>query len=230
MTIRLYELAAAEDDRRFSPYCWRIRFALRHKQLDFETVGCRFADKDVIAFSGQERVPVLVDGDTVVSDSWAIACYLEQTYPDRPSLFGGPVGQALSRFYADWTDTSVHGVLIQLLATDIHANLHDKDKAYFRTSREKNFGMTLEEFCSDPNRALQELKRILTPLRRTLRNQAYLGGDAPLYADFAVMGAFMWARSMSSLSLLEEDDPIALWQTRLLARLDEGSMGLRAYR
>ena len=101
MTIKLYELAGAEDNRRFSPYCWRIRFALEHKQLEFETVACRFTDKHVIAFSGQDKVPVLVDGDEIVSDSWAIACYLEQTYPDRPSLFGGPAGQALSRFYVD---------------------------------------------------------------------------------------------------------------------------------
>ncbi|MBD0390319.1 MAG: glutathione S-transferase family protein, partial [Nostoc sp. C3-bin3] len=26
--IRLYDLAGAEDDRRFSPNCWRVRLAL----------------------------------------------------------------------------------------------------------------------------------------------------------------------------------------------------------
>jgi hypothetical protein len=56
MTIKLYELAGAEDNRRFSPSCWRIRFVLGHKQLEFETVACRFTDKDVIAFFGQDKV------------------------------------------------------------------------------------------------------------------------------------------------------------------------------
>jgi glutathione S-transferase len=229
MTIKLYELAGAEDDRRFSPYCWRIRFALEHKQLEFETVACRFTDKDAIAFSGQDKVPVLVDGDVVVSDSWAIACYLERTYPDRPSLFGGPAGQALSRFYVDWADMALHGALIRLLASDIHAHLHEKDKGYFRESREKRFGATLEEFCSDSARALQELKRILAPLRRTLQSQPYLGGDAPLSADYTVMGAFMWARSVSQVVLLEPDDPVVLWRSRLLDRLGEEASRLKAY-
>jgi hypothetical protein len=98
MTIKLYELAGAEDNRRFSPYCWRIRFALEHKQLEFETVACRFTDNNVIAFSGQNKVPVLVDGNEVVSDSWAIACHLEQTYPDRPSLSADRLGTPCHAF------------------------------------------------------------------------------------------------------------------------------------
>jgi glutathione S-transferase len=31
MAIQLYDLAGAEDDRRFSPYCWRVKMALQHK-------------------------------------------------------------------------------------------------------------------------------------------------------------------------------------------------------
>jgi len=38
------------------------------------------------------QVPIIQDGDKVVKDSFAIAQYLERTYPDRPSLFGGPGG------------------------------------------------------------------------------------------------------------------------------------------
>ncbi|NBJ13131.1 glutathione S-transferase N-terminal domain-containing protein [Microvirga arsenatis] len=126
MTIELYELAGAEDDRPFSLYCWRIRFALEHKQLDFEPMGCRFTDKDVIAFSGQDQVTVLVDTGYVISASWAVACYLEQAYPDRPSLVGRSAEQPLSRFCVDWTDTVLHGTLIRLLASDIYAHLHEK--------------------------------------------------------------------------------------------------------
>ena len=68
MARTLYDLAAADDKRRFSPYCWRIKMALAHKELEVETVPWRFTEKDVIAFSGQRRVPVLVDGDKVVAD------------------------------------------------------------------------------------------------------------------------------------------------------------------
>lgn len=229
MSIKLYELAGAEEDRRFSPYCWRIRFALAHKRLDFEAVPCRFTEKDRIAFSGQEKVPVLIDGDEVVSDSWNIACHLERAYPDRPSLFGGEAGQALTRFYVDWTDRVLHNALIRLLATHIHAHVHEMDKAYFRRTREQRFGTTLEEFCSDRERSLKELNRVLEPLRGTLRHQPYLGGRDPLYADYVLAGAFMWARALSPTKLLEGDDPVAQWRDRLIQRLDEDSLRLRAY-
>ena len=35
MTIELYDLVG-RDERMFSPYCWRIRMALEHKQLKYK--------------------------------------------------------------------------------------------------------------------------------------------------------------------------------------------------
>lgn len=71
MRLQLYDLAGAEPERRFSPFCWRTKLALMHKGLPFETIPWRFTDKDVIAFSAQGRVPVLRDDDHVVFDSCA---------------------------------------------------------------------------------------------------------------------------------------------------------------
>ncbi len=62
--MKLYDLAGADNDLRFSPNCWRIKMALEHKGLVAETVPWHFVEKDAIAFSGQKAVPVLVDGDT----------------------------------------------------------------------------------------------------------------------------------------------------------------------
>ena len=87
MTTTVYELDGI-DDVRFSPFCWRTLMALKHKGFhDIERVPVSFRDSSPIAFSNQERIPVLVDGDHWVSDSWDIACYLEDTYPGRPALF-----------------------------------------------------------------------------------------------------------------------------------------------
>ena len=36
-----------------------------------------------------KTVPILRDGDQLISDSFKIALYLEDAYPDHPSLFGG---------------------------------------------------------------------------------------------------------------------------------------------
>ena len=93
MATTVYELDGI-DDVRFSPFCWRTLLALKHKGFhDFGRVPVSFRDRSPIAFSNQERIPVLVDGDHWVSDSWDIACYLEDAYPERPTLFGGGMGR-----------------------------------------------------------------------------------------------------------------------------------------
>src|SRR5882757_2122761 len=135
MTIRLYDLAAADPDRRFSPYCWRTRLALAHKALPVETIPWRFTEKDVIAPSGSPLVPVIVDGDRWVADSWTIANYLEDTFPDRPSLFGGAAARQLSRFYSCFADTLV-AAIFPFVVLDILRQVHEKDREYFRQSRE----------------------------------------------------------------------------------------------
>jgi len=73
--------------------------ALAHKGFEVEAIPWRFSDKPLIAQYQWGRVPVLVDDGRGVVDSWAIANYLEDRYPDRPSLFGGDAGRALARFY-----------------------------------------------------------------------------------------------------------------------------------
>jgi glutathione S-transferase len=114
MGMELYELVG-QNDHRFSPYAWRSRLALAHKGLEAAFVPCRLTDKDKIAFSKQERVPVLKDGDTVVPDSWAIACYLEDRYPDRPSLFGGPVGRGVARVVNAAADSQLIPAMARLI-------------------------------------------------------------------------------------------------------------------
>src|SRR4029450_6536124 len=98
----LYDLAGEDPDCRFSPFCWRSRLALAHKGLDVDAAPWRFTEVERLQFSGQSKVPVLVDGERVVADSWAIACWLEDRYPDRPSLFDGESGRAVSRFLNNW--------------------------------------------------------------------------------------------------------------------------------
>jgi len=80
-----------------------------------------------------------------VHDSTAIADYLEERYADRPSLFGGETGRALTRFVLNWTDTVVLNNLIRLVLVDIHGHLDPADQEYFRQDREKRFGATLED-------------------------------------------------------------------------------------
>ncbi|HYL34128.1 MAG TPA: glutathione S-transferase family protein [Stellaceae bacterium] len=214
--LKLFDLAGADDNVRFSPYCWRVKLALTHKRLPVETIPWRFTEKDRIAQSGQGRVPVLVDGDKWIADSWTIAEYLEDTYPDRPSLFGGGAGRALSRFYVGWADTILQPAMARLIVRDILDRLHAKDRAYFRQSREERYGKTLEEVVADREKSLPAFRAKLAPLRTVFHAQPFLGGAVPLHADYIVFGSFQWARATSAFELLASDDVVHAWRERML--------------
>lgn len=142
----LYELSA-KADRRFSPFCWKARMALAHKGLTPDYVPVGFTDKKTIAFSGQDRVPVLLDKGVTVSDSWSIACYLEDSYPSRPSLFGSESGRSLTRFVDLWATRAMFPVLVRLVLCDLVDHLDAEDEAYIRQTREKQLGVTFEQLA-----------------------------------------------------------------------------------
>jgi glutathione S-transferase len=216
MAITLYDLAGAEADRRFSPFCWRARMALAHKALDVETVPWRFTEKDKLPQPNAGRVPVIVDGGKVVHDSTAIADYLETRYPNRPTLFGGDSGRALTSFVQNWTETVLQPALVGLVVLDIWRHAAPQDQAYFRQLREERFGTSLENVVKDRQQRLPAFRDSLAPLRRTLERQKFLCGEAPAYPDYVVFGAFQWARAISDFALVAADDPVAAWRGRML--------------
>lgn len=216
MTLELFELVGTDDDRPFSPYCWRTRMALAHKGLEATTIPWRFTEKDAIGKYHSEKVPVLLDGGRAVGDSWAIANYLEDNYPDRPSLFGGEGGRGMARMLNWWGDTVVLGGMFPFLAADIHSHLLPADQAYFRQSREARLGKSLEDAASTRDRDVVAFRKSLDPMRLTLKSQPFIGGSAPNYADYIVFGPFQWARAISPFQLLLPSDAVHAWRDRML--------------
>lgn len=216
MALQLFELVGTDEDRPFSPFCWRTRMALAHKGLDITSIPWRFTEREAITRHKSEKVPVLIDGEHTVSDSWAIANYLEDTCPDRPSLFGGEGGRAMGRMINWWGDTVVIGGIFPFIVADIHSHLRPVDQAYFRQSREARFGKTLEEVASTRDKGVETFRRSLDPMRLTLKTQPFLGGTAPNYADYIVFGGFQWARAISHFQLLMPDDLVYVWREKML--------------
>lgn len=216
MTIELFDLAGADPGVRFSPYCWRIRMALAHKGLDVHTIPWRFVEKQAIAASGQGAVPVIRDRDRTVHDSWAIALYLDEAYPDRPKLFSGSQARGLSNILRFWTQSALHPVILKTIVNDLFAALDPGDKAYFRSSREERFGMPLEKFAFSPESGAAVLEKALGPFRAALDSQDFVCGSKPAYADYIVFGAFMWACAVSPIALLDGKDPVHAWRERML--------------
>lgn len=219
MSLKVYELAAADPAIRFSPHCWRTRMAIAHKGLEVDYLPWRFTEKERIQASGQGLVPVLVDGEAWVADSGTIADHLDRHYPDRP-LFACPQSRAHARFLETWVSRVLHPQILRQIIGDLFTLIDAGDKAYFRESRETRFGTTIEALAEGADAALPALKASLDPLRATLEAQPFFGGEASSYADYAVFGAFQWARVSSPKKLLEAGDPITAWRERMLDAFD----------
>lgn len=220
MTIKLYDLLG-DDDRRYSQYCWRAKLALKHKGLDFELIPLILTDKEAIAFAGASSVPVMVDGDVVKTDSWDIATYLDEAYPDAPSLLGGAVGAGVTRVINSWSDRAVNVALGPLIARDILDATHPDDRAYLRESLEKLYKKTLEEVQEGREDRVKGLYRTLDPIRTAFRKgQDFISGESPAYADYVVFSQFQWARVVSPFKLLDNDDPVFAWRERMLDLYD----------
>lgn len=229
MSLVLYERLCA-DGRRPSPFCWRARLALAHKGLTPDILALKFIEGDKVAFSGQTKVPVLVDDNSVIADSWAIACYLEDNYPEAPTLFDGPGGRALSRLVNHWVDHGLQKALAPILAPYLLAAVHPDDRSYYRRTREAKFGVTMEQLAVRRPALLEALSPVLEPLRQRLAETPFLCGERPAYADYLVFGEFQMARSVCDVDLLDPDEAaLRSWRTCMLDLFDGLARSVTAY-
>ena len=189
---------------------------MAHKGLASTSKLIRFTQKDNIAHSGSPTVPVIDDGDQTISDSFNIALYLDERYPDAPSLLGSEIARGQAKFIETWANTQILGPIFRIIIMDVFNGLDETDQAYFRQTREQRFGMTLEQFEKDDDEQRAVLAQALTPVRMMLAAQPFLSGEQPAYADYILMGCFMLARCGSSRKILNDDDAINGWLERML--------------
>ncbi len=221
MPIKLYELVGKDPARPFSPHCWKARMALEHKKLDYEAIPVGFTQIKEIENGGQNIVPVIRHGDKLISDSFNIALYLRDAYPDRgPGLFNGAGSIPVTRFVESWTQSQLHPWIVRWSALDICNMLGKEDQDYFRTKREALFGVTLEELVAGREERLPQFNQLLVPLRNLLKNQDFIGGKDAMFADYIPFGAFQWLRICSGVQMLEKDDLVTQWFERMLDLFD----------
>ncbi len=216
MTRKLYALCGTDRTRPFSPHVWKTKLSLAHKGLGFDVVPVGFTEIPKLEQGATKIVPLLRDGEKLVSDSFDIALYLEEGYPDRPTLFGGEGGKALARFVEGWSQMTLHPAIGRIAIMDIHDGLDPVDQAYFRQSREKRFGKSLEATAEAGRVDLETFSAKLEPLRHMLKFQPFIGGDRPLFADYIAFGALQWARIVSPHHLLATGDVVSDWFERCL--------------
>jgi glutathione S-transferase len=163
-----------------------------------------------------ERVPVIVDDGEWVLDSWVIAEYLDEKYPDRPMLFEGPTQKNLMKFLDNWLWATAIGPWFRCYILDYHDLSLPQDRDYVRWSREQWFlgGQKLEDVQAGREDRLPLVSPTLEPLRKILNETKWLGGDTPNFADYSALAVFLWTASVARTPPLVEDDPLRDWLDR----------------
>ena len=218
MTIKLYDLCAADRDVRFSPYCWIVKFALLHKGLDFEIEPLNFIEKQKYPDPDYGKLPILVDDGEVICDSPVIVAHLEKKYPARP-LVATDGERAFANFLTAWLGASVYPSLAPITFVQVHKILDDETKKYFRETREKRFGKTLEEVGSDPAAGAQ-LEKAFGVLGAALGSRQFLGGASANLCDYIAVSPLIWRRIVTPEPACNLPAPVDAWMVRMLDLFD----------
>ena len=215
-TITLYDLQL-ESGCTISPFVWRAKYAVRHKGFELDIVPGGFTGILDRTGGRSERCPVIVDNGEWVLDSWKIAEYLDEKYPDRgPPLFEGESMKALTKFIDAWTWRTAVGPWFRCYIQDYHDLSVPQDREYVRWSRQDWFlgGQKLEHVQAGREDRLPLVPPQLEPLRVLLRETPWLGGDQPNFADFCALSSFLWCASVATTPPLTDDDPLRDWLDR----------------
>ncbi|KAJ3733260.1 hypothetical protein DFJ43DRAFT_995758 [Lentinula guzmanii] len=216
MTIILYDFPAKRNEHTaWNPNVWKARYSLVYKSLPYRTVLVEFPDlehtmRELGAAPTETKpdgspkytLPVIHDTATnaVVSDSVAIAQYLDETYPSPPLFPNGT-----HAFHASFNDLFPARIepMLQFLLPSIASVLNPRSEEYFRHTRKEMFGMDLTELypakgSEKRDTEWRKFEEGFGMLDKAMRKTDILimGGNAPCFADFTVAG---WLRSFRTV-------------------------------
>ncbi len=208
--VILFDLATRSDSRP-SPFCWRAKLALAHKELPFESRATLYSEISTLGDGSFKTLPVINDGGAWAGGSFNIAVDLESRYPDGPTLFPHDPRQRFAEFLESWVDLTLHPQIFPVVALRIWEQLPSSEQDYFRRTREQRLGTSLEDAHLLGVTKLPAVRASFDPMRRILARRPFLAGDGPAYADYIVYGALKWYWLSMGGGLVEAGDPIAAW-------------------
>ena len=167
-TIKLYDAPP-------SPNCQRVRVVLGEKKLPYETIRVDLGKKDqkkpeFLKLNPRGKVPLMIDGETVLYESRIINEYLEEKYPEPPLMPKAAAQRAKIRLLMDYALTEL-----------IPPNQRMREQ------------MIKDEKERDPaviESAKRELIEMLGTFETELGDQPYLAGEFSLL-DASVIPRFL---------------------------------------
>jgi glutathione S-transferase len=191
--MKLYELAPTRSIR--------ARWALQELDIPFESVVVKLNEgagqtPEYLAINPAGKVPALVDGDFVLTESVAIVIYLAEKYPQKGLL---PTDLKLRTQLNRW---------MLFVVTELEQPLWRIAKNSFLYPEEKRQ-------ASDIELAKEDFRTMAQVLEKYLRGREYLVGDRVSVGDFVTAYTLDWG---NEVGLLDQCPTLLAYMKRMYDR------------
>jgi glutathione S-transferase len=179
----------------------RALWTLRELDLEFELVNVDLTKgehrrPEFLAVNPAGKVPVLVDGDLVLTESVAIALYLAEKYPDKGLLPAGLQPRADVNKWLLFTATELEQPLWRIAR---HTALYPKEK----------------RLAEEIPLARQDFLDMAAVMEKHMASRTFVVGEGVTVADFVAAYTLDWA---NEVKLIDDLPHLRAYMERMYAR------------
>ncbi|XXX81240.1 glutathione S-transferase family protein [Sorangium sp. So ce134] len=193
MTMKLYEFAPTRSIR--------ARWTLQELGVDFEAIPVNLKAgehrrPEFLAINPAGKLPALVDGDLVLTESVAIVLYLAEKYPDK-GLLPADLGERAQVYrWLLFATTELEQPLWRIAR---HTSLYPDDK----------------RLPAEVALARQDFKAMAEVLEKHMQQRQFIVGDRVTVADFVAAYTLDWA---NEIHLLDGFPQLSAYMKRMYDR------------
>jgi glutathione S-transferase len=189
--MKLYEFAFTRSIR--------ARWVLQELGVDFEPISVNlFAGEgsrpEFLKLNPAAKIPVLVDGDLVLTESAAIVLYLAEKY--RKFLPTNARGRAEVNRWLLFTVTEL-------------------EQPLWRIAKNKNLYPQEQRLAADIPLASEDFRRMAAVAEKHMQGRTFVVGDDVTVADFVLAYTLDWA---NEVKLLDRCQQLVAYMERMYAR------------
>ncbi|KAF8014379.1 hypothetical protein BT93_H0271 [Corymbia citriodora subsp. variegata] len=165
-----------------SPFVRRVEWALKLKGIAYDYIEEDILNKSPLLLRlnpVHQKVPVLVHGGRVVSESLLILEYIDETWKQSPLLPRDPYDRAMARFWASVAEGKVL----------------------------ENAWIALNSEGEEKERAVQLATEALGHIEGVIKGKAFFGGEGIGYLDLAIGWVSHWLPVWDEVGSMKIFDP-----------------------
>ncbi|SJL13873.1 uncharacterized protein ARMOST_17322 [Armillaria ostoyae] len=218
VSLTLYDIPSTLPSKAWSPNIYKVRYVLNYKGLPHRTewvefphieelykrLGAKASATKPDGVTPHYTLPLLHDHSTgaLVSDSAAIARYLDKTYPETPTV----IPKGTDTFHYAFNEALLSHIRVaafwRLTLAKANSIMNPVSEEYCRRTREASLleGMRLEDAVPKGEEREREWAKLEEAFGKVDawygKEDMYVMGDVVSYADFTVSAWVMWFRTL----------------------------------